>query len=196
LSIAPGRFFSREGRCIPMRTDRAEDPTQIEWSGAGVPLDSSAQKYYIVCTVKKTLSFLLIAALLLPLSARALTYDGALKAAKTQNKPVLLYFFSDSCRYCTIMDRETLADKEIAAMLNKDFVFLRIDTGRSADISALYRVYGTPSSWFLESSGKRIFQAPGYMPKRDFKTVLNYVKGKHYKQMDIEEYFEKASPGK
>jgi thioredoxin-related protein len=146
--------------------------------------------------VKKLLSFLLIAALVLPLSARALTYAGALKAAKTENKPVLLYFFSDSCRYCTVMDRETLADKEVAATLSRDFVFLRIDTGKSTDLSLLYRVYGTPSSWFLESSGKRIFQAPGYMPKKDFKTVLDYVKGKHYRQMDIQEYFEKASPSK
>ena len=73
---------------------------------------------------------------------------------------------------------------------------MRIDTAKSADVSMLYKIYGTPSSWFLESSGKRILQAPGYMPKKDFKTVLDYIKGKHYKKMDIEEYFEQVSRGK
>jgi thioredoxin-related protein len=146
--------------------------------------------------MKRFLSFILAVALFVPLSAYALTYDSALKAAKSENKPLLLYFFNDTCRYCTIMDRETLADREIASTLRREFVVLRVDTGRSPDLSMLYRVYGTPSSWFLEPSGKRIFQAPGYMPKKDYKTLLEYVRGKHYREMDVQQYFDKASRSK
>jgi len=95
-----------------------------------------------------------------------------------------------------MMDKETLADKDVAGVLNKDFVFLRVDTAKSPDVSMLYKIYGTPSSWFLESSGKRILQAPGYMSKKDFKIVLDYIKGKHYTKIGIEEYYEQVSRGK
>jgi thioredoxin-related protein len=54
---------------------------------------------------------------------------------------------------------------------------------------------GTPTSWFLDSSGQRIQEVPGYIEKGDYKTLLEYVKGKHYKTMDIQAYFKKAGRG-
>ena len=61
------------------------------------------------------------------------------------------------------MDRTTLADKEIAATLKRDFVFLRVDADRSAKLARLYRLTGTPSSWFIDPAGKRIGEIPGYV---------------------------------
>jgi thioredoxin-related protein len=147
--------------------------------------------------VKKLLFFLFVVALCFPFLASALTYDSALKTAKEKNKPVFLYFFSNSCGYCRLMDKETLADKEINSVLTNDFVFVRVDIEKSADLAMLYGIRGVPSSWFLEPSGKRISQQiPGYVSKRDFRVLLDYVRGKHYKQMDMVDYFEKASRNK
>jgi thioredoxin-related protein len=143
--------------------------------------------------MKKLVSTMLVAALLLASPVLALDYDGALKAAKKENKAVLLYFFSKSCGYCTLMDKETLADKDVGSALRKDFVFLRVDTDRSTDLALLYEIRGTPSSWFLEPSGKRILQAPGYIPRDDYRTLLEYVKGRHYKDTGIQAYFKKAA---
>jgi hypothetical protein len=122
-------------------------------------------------------------------------YDQALKTAKKENKPVVLYFFNTACYYCTLMDKNTLADAEIAAMLKKDFVFLRIDSEKSRHLAKLYSIKGTPTSWFLDSSGKRVFEAPGYIQKPLFKKVLEYIKGKHYNDIDLQEYLKKT-PGK
>ena len=146
--------------------------------------------------MKKLIYILLVAALFLTSPLFAVDYDGALKTAKHENKPVLLYFFSKSCGYCTMMDKETLADKDIGSLLKKDFVFVRVDTDKSSDLAALYRINGTPSSWFLDPAGKRILQAPGYIGKDDYRTLLGYVRGKHYKEMDIEAYFKKVEQGK
>ena len=77
-------------------------------------------------------------------------YNSALKAARSEHKPLLLYFFSKTCYYCSLMDKDTLSDKDVSAMLKRDFVFLRIDTDKSDELSTLYRIEGTPSSWFLD----------------------------------------------
>ncbi len=134
--------------------------------------------------------------LLFASAAAAQDYDGALKAAKRDNKPVLLYFYSRSCGYCRLMDGKTLADKEIDAMLKKDFVYLRIDVDKSEDLGRLYRISGTPSSWFLESSGKRIGEIPGYVDAKNYRRILEYMKGKIYNQMDLSAYMKKASAGR
>ena len=55
---------------------------------------------------------------------------------------------------------------------------------------------GTPSSWFLDAAGKRIFEAPGYIQKPLYEKLLEYVKGKHYKDMDVEAYLKKTSDQK
>jgi len=138
---------------------------------------------------------LAIVSLLLSLSVSclAMDYDDALKTAKAENKPLLLYFYSNTCYYCGVMDKNTLADSDVSSTLKHDFVYLRIDVDRSKDLARLYRITGTPSSWFLEPTGKRIFEAPGYMPKSDYKTILEYVKGKYYDSMDLMAYMKKAS---
>jgi len=146
--------------------------------------------------MKKLLFTLFFAALLvifLAPSSRADDYGNALKAAKGQNKPLLLYFYSKTCYYCGLMDKDTLADGDINATLKRDFVFLRIDVDKSEDLSKLYRVTGTPSSWFLDATGKRILDAPGYIQKGTYKKLLEYVKGKFYNDMDVQAYLKKAS---
>jgi thioredoxin-related protein len=136
--------------------------------------------------------FLLV--LFLAPAGRADDYDNALKAAKRENKPVLLYFFSKTCYYCTLMDKDTLADGQVNATLKRDFVFLRVDTDKSEDLSKLYRITGTPSSWFLDSGGKRILEAPGYIQKPLYAKLLEYIKGKHYNETDIQTYLKPKPP--
>ena len=149
--------------------------------------------------MKKLLYSLLLASLLVVLLApvgSADEYDSALKAAKGENKPLLLYFFSKTCYYCSLMDKDTLSNLEVASMLKRDFVFVRIDTDKSTDLARLYRITGTPSSWFLEASGKRILEAPGYIEGPLYKRLLEYVKDKHYKETDVQTYLKKTSARK
>ena len=121
-------------------------------------------------------------------------YNAALKTAKREQKPLLLYFFSKSCVYCVEMEKTTLADKGIDAMLKKDFVFLKIDADKATDLTRLYRISGTPSSWFLDASGNRLGEMPGYYEVKDYRKILEYVKGKYYARMDLRDFMEKG-PG-
>jgi thioredoxin-related protein len=105
-------------------------------------------------------------------------YTDGLKRAKTTNKAVVLYFYSQYCGYCAAMDRDVLADKEIAATLKNDFVFLRIDADKRTDIARHQNIRGYPTTVLLEPSGKAIMRVPGYLDKREFKLLLSYSKKK------------------
>jgi thioredoxin-related protein len=144
--------------------------------------------------MKKTLyiTFVFLMAMFFSGLAHASSFEDTLKSAQKANKPILLYFFSKSCGYCTLMDKKTLADKEVDGILKKDFVLLRVDSDKFRDLSEFYQVRGTPSSWFLNSAGKPIFEAPGYIEQSLYKKVLEYVKGNYYKQMDIQTFLKKT----
>ena len=90
-----------------------------------------------------------------------------------------------------MMDRSVLGDAEVETILKKDFVYVRIDVDKTEDIAKLYGIRGYPSSWFLEPSGARIVEIPGYVEKALFKKVLQYVKGRSYKTSDVNDYLKK-----
>lgn len=143
------------------------------------------------CIVLCLITLLLVSSL-----ASAYDYETGLKAAKKENKPLVLYFYETSCGFCTLMDKETLADKDVATTLTKDFIFVRVDARKSRDLTKQYRIQGTPSSWFVESTGKPLFVAPGYIQKPLYLKILQYVKGKHYNEMDLKTYVKKTSETK
>ena len=89
------------------------------------------------------------------------------------------------------MDRSVLGDTEIETMLKKDFVYVRVNVDKTAELAKLYGVRGFPSSWFLEPSGGRIVEVPGYVDKSVFRKVLHYVKGGYYRTSDINAYLKK-----
>ncbi len=146
--------------------------------------------------MKKGVFACAVVLLLLASTAFAQDYNSALKTAKRENKPVLLYFYSDSCSYCTVMDKKTLADKEITSIIKKDFVFLRLDAVNLGNLSKIYRIMGTPTSWFLDSSGQGVGMMPGYIPPKQYKLILAYIKDKRYNDTDLESYLRQASAKK
>ena len=90
-----------------------------------------------------------------------------------------------------MMDRSVLGDTEVESMLKKDFIYVRVNVDKTEDLAKLYGVRGFPSSWFLEPSGARVIEVPGYVDKSVFKKVLQYVKGGYYKSTDINAYLKK-----
>lgn len=118
------------------------------------------------------------------------------RRAKNEDKAILVYFFSKYCPYCKQMERDVLKDKKIISLLNKDVVYTTIDVDKRTDTANTYGVWGFPTTLLLESTGKRIAQIPGYIGKDDFKMILSYLKGKHYKTMGLGEFLEAANAGR
>jgi thioredoxin-related protein len=154
------------------------------------PLATSLPFWYATIRMKLRNAFLVCLALVFCCASSSLAddYGSALRRAKKEDKPALVYFFSKYCSYCEAMDKEVLLDPEIAELLKKYTVFVRVDVDKRPDLAEAYNLRGFPTTWLLQPSGKRIGQAPGFLPKKEFRKIIAYLRGKHYQVMGLGEF--------
>ena len=110
-----------------------------------------------------------------------LSYETALSRAKAENKKIFLYFYTDRCPYCKVMNTKTLKDDRVIELLNNQFLCAKVNLDKSPSLGAIYPVSGVPTSWFLESSGKKIGGRPGYSPPEMFLDMLKLIVDEKYK---------------
>ena len=97
--------------------------------------------------------------------------DAALKAARAQDKPVMLFLSAFWCRYCQRMDEGALSDRENMALLNAYFIALRVENATRPDIDARYNLNGWPTVAFFTPAGE-LLAATNYLEVGGFKDLL------------------------
>jgi uncharacterized protein YyaL (SSP411 family) len=114
--------------------------------------------------------------------------DEAWTKARAEDKPVFLSIGYSACHWCHVMERESFEDPAIAAMLNADYVSIKVDREERPDVDSIYMQAvqmmtghgGWPMSMFLTPSGAPFF-AGTYFPPDDrhgmpsFRRVLEHV---------------------
>ena len=93
--------------------------------------------------------------------------------AKKENKPIFLSIGYSTCHWCHVMEHESFADEEVAALLNKYFVAVKVDREERPDIDQVYMAVtqtmtgrgGWPNNVFL-TPDKKPFFAGTYFPKQ------------------------------
>ncbi len=108
--------------------------------------------------------------------------DAAFAKAKAENKPVFLSIGYSTCHWCHVMEEESFDNPEIAAVLNKYFIAIKVDRESRPDIDNVYMEAvmlltgrgGWPMSNFLTPEGKTFYGA-SYIPPEPFKTLLLQV---------------------
>jgi len=64
--------------------------------------------------------------------------EAALSRALAENKPIFLSIGYATCHWCHVMARESFENPEIAALLNRDFIAIKVDREERPDIDAIY----------------------------------------------------------
>ncbi len=64
--------------------------------------------------------------------------EEALQKAKSEDKPILLSVGYSSCHWCHVMERESFQDEEIAELMNRYFVNIKVDREERPDLDAIY----------------------------------------------------------
>ena len=93
------------------------------------------------------------------------------KAAK-EDKPVFLSIGYSTCHWCHVMAHESFEDQEVADLLNREFVSIKVDREERPDIDAVYMSVcqamtgsgGWPLTIFM-TPGQKPFFAGTYFPK-------------------------------
>jgi uncharacterized protein len=62
----------------------------------------------------------------------------ALARARQENKPILLSIGYSACHWCHVMARESFEDPEIAGLMNRDFVAIKVDREERPDLDQVY----------------------------------------------------------
>lgn len=64
--------------------------------------------------------------------------NEAFEKAKLENKPVFLSIGYSSCHWCHVMEEESFEDEEVAEILNRHFVAIKVDKEERPDIDSVY----------------------------------------------------------
>ena len=80
-------------------------------------------------------------------------YKSALKSAKAQNKHVVLMFSKEDCSLCEVLHEILFPDPSIVEILEKNFILIELDT--EYDNRRGFKVYSTPTIYFLNAKGKK-----------------------------------------
>ena len=103
---------------------------------------------------------------------------AGINESKDLNKPILLYFRSETCYWCIVFEKESLSDEGVIDILNKNFVLISIDQIRQKKVAANLNVWSSPYMIFFEPDGGEILRIPGYIKKEDFLVKLHEVMDK------------------
>ncbi len=111
--------------------------------------------------------------------------EEAFARARAENKPILLDIGAVWCHWCHVIDRESYENPEIAAIINRFYVPVKVDRDERPDVDSRYQSAisaisgqgGWPLTAFLTPDGKPFFGGT-YFPPEDamgrpgFKRIL------------------------
>ncbi|MFB6154038.1 MAG: thioredoxin family protein [Halodesulfurarchaeum sp.] len=80
--------------------------------------------------------------------------DAARKTAAAEGKPVLMYFWSESCTYCERFDRSIEQNQALRAALD-DYVLVSVKFSRTK-LRKQYGVTGTPTLVVTTAEGEKV----------------------------------------
>jgi uncharacterized protein YyaL (SSP411 family) len=97
--------------------------------------------------------------------------EEALGRARTENKPIFLSIGYAACHWCHVMEHESFEDPKTAALMNENFVCIKVDREERPDLDSIYMQAttamtgsgGWPMSVFL-TPDLRPFYAGTYFP--------------------------------
>ena len=99
--------------------------------------------------------------------------EEALQAARAQDKPILLSIGYSACHWCHVMAHESFENAEVAAVMNRHFINIKVDREERPDLDQIYQLAhqmisqrsgGWPLTMFL-TPGQEPFFGGTYFPK-------------------------------
>ena len=106
----------------------------------------------------------------------------AFAAARAQDRPVFLSIGYSACHWCHVIAHESFEDAEVAALLNADFISVKVDREERPDVDAVYMDAvqlatgsgGWPMTLLLTPEGAPFFAAT-YLPRESRDGMVGMV---------------------
>ncbi len=89
--------------------------------------------------------------------------DGVFAQAKHEHRFVLLDLQAVWCHWCHVMDKTTYQDPTVVALLQSNYIAVRVDQDSRPDLASRYEDYGWPATVVYDGNGKEIVRRSGYL---------------------------------
>jgi uncharacterized protein YyaL (SSP411 family) len=118
--------------------------------------------------------------------------EEAIARAKKENKPLLISIGYAACHWCHVMEKESFMDTKVAAIMNENFINIKVDREQRPDIDNIYMNAcqlisgngGWPLNAFALPDGRPFF-AGTYYPQESWINLLGQI-SKAYKEQNKE----------
>ena len=105
--------------------------------------------------------------------------DEALQKARKENKPILVSIGYSACHWCHVMEKESFEDAAVAALMNKNFICIKIDREERPDldqvfmdaVQAISGSGGWPLNVFLTPDAKPFYGGTYFPPQQSITEV-------------------------
>ena len=105
--------------------------------------------------------------------------EEALLAAREQDKPIIVSIGYSACHWCHVMEKESFESPEIAAIMNKFFINIKVDREERPDVDAIYmdslQSMGLRGGWPLNvilMPDQKPFYGGTYFPQDKWRQIL------------------------
>jgi uncharacterized protein len=111
--------------------------------------------------------------------------EEAFATAKRENKPILLDIGAVWCHWCHVMDRESYESADLAEIINREFIAVKVDRDERPDVDSRYQLAvsaisgtgGWPLTVFLTPDGHPFYGGTYFPPvdqwgRPSFKKIL------------------------
>jgi thioredoxin-related protein len=129
-----------------------------------------------------------------------LTFDQALTKAQSEKKFIVVDFYTDWCKWCTVMDQKTYTDPAVLAFIEKNFVLAKVNpekddsyaykgrTLTNADLAKEFNVQGFPTTVYLDQEGNVCGSFSGFVPPETYIKILTFIANGEYKKRSLDNF--------
>jgi uncharacterized protein YyaL (SSP411 family) len=98
-----------------------------------------------------------------------------LARAKAERKFIVLDGSAEWCHFCHVMEAETYHDPDVASLIAKSFIAVKVDVDARPDIEERYGAWGWPATVIFSPDAEELGKYRGYIPPKDFAVILRDV---------------------
>lgn len=117
--------------------------------------------------------------------------EEALNKAKKENKLLIISIGYAACHWCHVMEEESFSDIEVADVMNRNFVCIKVDREERPDIDQVYmdaaHILTGSGGWPLNAvalpDGRPVFAAT-YFPRDRWVSILEQIHNVYQKEPD------------
>ena len=128
-------------------------------------------------------------------SIQWISFDQLPEKMRQEKRPILLFFYTDWCKYCQLQKNTTFENKKIVSKLNTAYYAIKINGETTEDISFLGRKYSYypsikkhefleqmmqeegrltfPTTTFISKDLSQVVKQQGYLPKEVLNDLIN-----------------------